>query len=128
MRLLAHRRCQADLANLRYPEYLAQETRMKSKQKSEALSNEFDKFLSEMEEMLKQTASLGGDELAEAKRKIQERMAEAKETVSGIRSNLTRSARRAAHSANVEAHEEPWKIIGAGAAIGLLLGLLLARR
>lgn len=81
-----------------------------------------------MEELLKQTATLGGDELAEAKRKIQERMAEAKEAVSGIRANLARRARKAANSANMEAHEEPWKMIGAGAAIGLLLGLLLTRR
>ena len=101
---------------------------MKNKQKSAALSQEFENFLSEMETLLQETATLGGDELAEAKERIQERMAEAKEAVSSISGDLARRARKAAKSANLEAHEEPWKIIGAGAAIGLLLGLVLARR
>jgi ElaB/YqjD/DUF883 family membrane-anchored ribosome-binding protein len=101
---------------------------MKNKLKSEALAREFDNFLSEMEDMLKQTATLGGDELAEAKRKIHERMAEAKDAVSGIRGNFARRARKAAHSASLEAHEAPWKMLGAGAAIGLLLGVLVTRR
>jgi ElaB/YqjD/DUF883 family membrane-anchored ribosome-binding protein len=101
---------------------------MKNKKTSAALSREFENFLSEMEKMLQETATLGGDELAEAKQRIQERMAEAKETVSSISGDLARRARKAASRANLEAHEEPWKIIGAGAAIGLLLGLLLTRR
>jgi ElaB/YqjD/DUF883 family membrane-anchored ribosome-binding protein len=101
---------------------------MKNKQKTAAISHEFEKFLSEMENMLQQTATLGGDELAEAKKRIQERMAEAKETVSGIRGDLARRARKVARSANLEVHAEPWKIIGAGAAMGLLFGLLLAKR
>src|SRR6187551_3072701 len=62
---------------------------MKNKQKTAALSREFENFLSEMESMLQQTATLGGEELAEAKKRIQERMAEAKETVSDIRGDLT---------------------------------------
>lgn len=101
---------------------------MKNKQETAALSREFKNFLSEMENLLQQTATLGGDELAEAKKRIQERMAEAKESISGMRGDLARRARKAAKSANHEVHEESWKIIGAGAAIGLLLGLLLAKR
>jgi len=101
---------------------------MKNKPKSATLSREFENFLSDMEEMLQQTATLGGDELAEAKDRIQERMAEAKEAASSISGDLARRARKAAKTANREAHEEPWKIIGAGAAVGLLLGLLLSRR
>jgi ElaB/YqjD/DUF883 family membrane-anchored ribosome-binding protein len=101
---------------------------MKNKQRSAALSREFETFLSEMEEMLNETAALGGDELAEAKARIQERMAEAKETVSSISGDLARRARKVKKSANLKAHEEPWKIIGTGAALGLLIGVLLARR
>jgi ElaB/YqjD/DUF883 family membrane-anchored ribosome-binding protein len=101
---------------------------MKNKRQTAALSREFENFLSEMEALLQQTATLGGDELADAKKRIQERMAEAKETVTDIRGDLARRARKAAKTANLGVHEEPWKIIGAGAAIGLLLGLLLAQR
>ena len=101
---------------------------MKNKQKTAALSREFEKFLADMEDMLQQTANLGGEELAEAKAKILERMTEAKEAASNIRSDLARGARKAAKRADQQAHEEPWKIIGASAALGLLVGVLLARR
>ena len=101
---------------------------MKNKQKSAALSHEFENFLSEMEDLLRETASLGGEELAVAKEKIQQRVAEAKATASSISGDLARRARKAARRADVEVHEEPWKIVGAGALVGLLLGILLARR
>ncbi len=101
---------------------------MKNKHNAAAISREFETFLSEIEALLLQTASLGGDELADAKKRIEERMAAAKGTVSGIREDLAQRARKVAKSANREVHEEPWKIVGTVAAIGLLLGLLLASR
>ncbi len=37
-------------------------------------------------------------------------------------------ARKTAETTNTYVHEQPWNAIGASAAVGLLLGYLLARR
>ncbi len=93
-----------------------------------ALSREFQNFLADVEGLLKETASIGGDELVTARARIQHRLQEAKESVVHLSGDLAGGASRMAASANHEVHEEPWKAIGAGAAVGLLLGLLFARR
>jgi ElaB/YqjD/DUF883 family membrane-anchored ribosome-binding protein len=101
---------------------------MKKRDKTAVLSREFRNFVADIETLLKETAELTGDELSEAREKLQERVAEARESVVDISSDLARKARKTVARANREVHEEPWKAIGTGAAIGLLLGLLFSRR
>lgn len=101
---------------------------MESTARTAALSREFQNFLADVESLLKETAAIGGDELTSARVKIQHRLQEAKESVVQLGDDLAGTAARKAASANHEVHEEPWKAIGAGAAVGLLLGLLFARR
>ena len=101
---------------------------MKNRKKTAALSREFQNFLTDIESLLKETAVLSGDELALAREKIQERVLEAKESVVNLSEHLAGKARKAAKTANNEVHEEPWRAIGTGAAVGLLLGLLFSRR
>lgn len=92
------------------------------------ISAEFDKFLEDLETLIKDGASLSSEELSLVKEKLQERVVRAKETARRVGDEVAESAVRMAHNANEQVHEEPWKAIGAGAALGLLLGLLVARR
>lgn len=101
---------------------------MKSNSKKAALSREFENFLADIDSLLHATGDLTGEELREAREKMHDRVAEAREAIVGLSEDLTRRARKSAKSLDLEAHEEPWKAIGAGAAVGLLLGLLFARR
>ncbi len=101
---------------------------MEHSARTAALSREFQNFLADVESLLKETAAIGGDELVLARAKIQHRLQEAKESVVHLNGEIASGASRMAASANHEVHEEPWKAIGAGAAVGLLLGLLFARR
>lgn len=48
----------------------------------------------------------------------------AKEAVNDV----TKKTKQAAHYANHYAHEEPWRLIGAGVAVGVVIGILLGRR
>ena len=97
---------------------------MSKSYKADALSNEFQNFLADLESLLKETTHLSGEELSQARDKIRRRVESAKESVVHLGSEIA----EVAATANHEVHEEPWKAIGAGAAVGLLLGLLFARR
>ncbi len=101
---------------------------MSKSYKADALSNEFHNFLTDLESLLKETTHLSGEELSQAREKIRRRVESAKESVVHLGSEIAEGAGKVAATANHEVHEEPWKAIGAGAAVGLLLGLLFARR
>jgi ElaB/YqjD/DUF883 family membrane-anchored ribosome-binding protein len=93
-----------------------------AKDLANGISNEFKSFLSDVEDLVKQTTTLTGDDLARAKAKL------AKESVGEATVALSDRARHAAQVTNDYVHEQPWKSITMGAAFGLLLGVVLCRR
>lgn len=91
-------------------------------------AREFKNFLADIEDLIKETTSLSGEDLARVKAKLSERVAAAKESVEEMGETIATRARRAAADTDSYVHEQPWKVIGASAAIGFLVGFLLARR
>ena len=85
-------------------------------------------FLADIEDLVKAATSLTGEDLARAKAKIAERVAAARKSVEDAGTAIAQGARRGATVTNDYVHRSPWQAIGIGAAGGLLLGLLLARR
>lgn len=92
------------------------------------VSREFYNFLADVEDLVKAATSLTGDDLALAKAKLGERVAQAKASVEQMGGAFVYQARKAATVTNDYVHEQPWQMIGAGAALGFLLGFALARR
>lgn len=92
------------------------------------ITHEFKSFIADVEDLVKATSNLKGDELHEAKAKIQQRISMAKDSMEEVSDNLIKRTRQAADTANHYVHEQPWGVIGASAAIGLLMGYLVARR
>lgn len=92
------------------------------------ISKEFKSFLSDIENLFKETTSLTGDDLVKAKAKLNQRIEVAKESIGATSGSLAQQARKTAEVTNHYVHEQPWTVIGAGAAISFLLGFLLARR
>ena len=92
------------------------------------VSAEFQKFLADIEDLVKASTSLTGEELTKVKAEISARIATAKSAVMDATSNITNQAKKAAHISNNYVHEQPWQAIGASGAIGFLLGYLIARR
>ncbi|MDP3700061.1 MAG: DUF883 family protein [Hylemonella sp.] len=98
---------------------------------SETTSAQRDKLLddlrlviSDAEELLRMTAHQVGDDTAELRHRIQSRLQDA-----GIELDALQDAATAQVKAADEfVHEHPWKSIGIAAAIGLVVGLLVARR
>jgi ElaB/YqjD/DUF883 family membrane-anchored ribosome-binding protein len=76
---------------------------------------------SDIEELVKATAAQSGDKVAEARARVQQALAGAKETV------VVRGA-EAARATDRYVHENAWKAVGISAGIALLVGLLIGRR
>ena len=93
-----------------------------------ALSREARSFLADIEDLVKATTTLTGEELARAKAKLAERILVAKASLEKMGGAIADGSRQAAHATDGFVHERPWQAIGIGAALGVLVGLLIARR
>jgi ElaB/YqjD/DUF883 family membrane-anchored ribosome-binding protein len=92
------------------------------------VSREFHSFIADIEDLVKQTTSLTGDDLEHAKDQLVKRIATAKESIEDVGSDIVNQARKSVAATNEYVHDQPWNAIGAGAVAGMLIGFLLARR
>lgn len=92
------------------------------------VKSEFHSFLADIEDLIISTTSLTGDDLARAKAKLSERIATARTSMERMGGAISDRARSSAVATNKYVHEQPWKAVGIGAAIGVLLGFMLSRR
>lgn len=92
------------------------------------VSREVHSFLADIEGLIKDATSLTGDELAQARFKLSTRIATVKAATEAGGQNVIQRARQTAVVTNAYVREQPWKALGAGAAIAFLLGRALTRR
>lgn len=92
------------------------------------VSREFSNFIADIEDLLKETATLTGDDLSRAKAAISARVSAAKESIDGLGGSVSDRVRKSSAMTNEYVHEQPWKAIGAVAAVAFVLGLVLTRR
>jgi ElaB/YqjD/DUF883 family membrane-anchored ribosome-binding protein len=95
---------------------------------SSGIAREFHNFVADVEDLIKSTSQLTGEDLAKAKVKLNARVSAAKETMVEIGETIANRTRKTAAEANNYVHEKPWNAIGASAAVGFLLGYILSRR
>jgi ElaB/YqjD/DUF883 family membrane-anchored ribosome-binding protein len=95
---------------------------------SSVVSREYHNFVADIEDLIKSSTTLTGEELDKAREKIGERIAEAKESLTEVGDTIVERARKTAEVTDQYVHEQPWSAVGAGAALGLLVGFLIARR
>lgn len=84
--------------------------------------------IEDAEELLRLTAGQAGEKVAEMRKRIEERMRRAKDELAHVQSAAFDQARQAARATDDFVHERPWTSVGIAAGIGLLVGLLIARR
>lgn len=92
------------------------------------ISREFNNLLADIEDLIKEATSLTGEDLTAARNKLNARIAEARAAAQVVSDSVVQRARQTAGVANDYVHEQPWKALGAGAAVAFLLGFILARR
>lgn len=93
-----------------------------------SVADEVTHLITDIEDLIKQATSLTGEELTAAKAKLAERLATARASAAQMGDSVATHARTTAAATNEYVHEQPWKAIGIGATVGLLLGFALARR
>jgi ElaB/YqjD/DUF883 family membrane-anchored ribosome-binding protein len=90
------------------------------------VSREFKNFVADIEDLIADTTSLTGEDLMRVKEKINARVAAAKISIEEMGGVIVKRARQTAAVTDNYVHEQPWKAVGIGAGVGLLLGFALS--
>jgi ElaB/YqjD/DUF883 family membrane-anchored ribosome-binding protein len=92
------------------------------------IAQEFKNFVADMEDLIKASTSLTGDDFARAKANVYARVATARVFLEEIPGEISDRARNTVKVADGYVREQPWQAMGITAAVGLLIGFLLGRR
>ena len=84
--------------------------------------------MEDAEALLKATSTLTGEKIQEVRARAEESLRQAKVRLSEVEEEAMRRAREIADAADEYVHENPWQSVGIAAGIGLVIGMLLARR
>lgn len=95
---------------------------------NEELSEHFKDALAHAEALVKATADLSGEGITEARNKSRESLRVAKARLTESQEAVMRRARGAANATDTFVRQSPWEAIGLAAGVGVLVGVLLARR
>jgi ElaB/YqjD/DUF883 family membrane-anchored ribosome-binding protein len=93
-----------------------------------ALAQDFQNVITDAQELLKTIGNEGDARLVDARKRMQASLNAAKERLVELQASVSEGARAAAKTTDEYVHDNPWPAIGVGAAIGVLVGYLLARR
>lgn len=94
----------------------------------ERASREMRALMQDAEEMLAAASRHGGEQLSAVRDRLERSLSAAKAGLSDAEQAVVERARRTARETDEYVHDHPWTAVGVGAGIGLLLGLLIARR
>jgi len=85
-------------------------------------------LMSDVEELVKATASQSGDKIAEVRGRIQSAAAELRPRLAQAEALLKEKAKIAAATTDDYVHDHPWTAMGVSAGVGVIIGLLIGRR
>ena len=84
--------------------------------------------MNDAEALLRATSTQTGEKIQEVRARAEQSLRQAKERLSSIEDEALRRAREVADATDEYVRENPWQSVGIAAGVGLLVGLLLARR
>ena len=92
------------------------------------LVQDFTTVLEDAQALLRHAAGDAGKSYADARQRLEKSIEQARERIGSAEEAMLASAREAGRSADGYVRSHPWESIAVGASVGLLLGMLLARR
>jgi ElaB/YqjD/DUF883 family membrane-anchored ribosome-binding protein len=84
--------------------------------------------MNDAEALLRATSAQTGEKIQEVRARAEESLRQAKARLGSIEEEALRRAREVADATDEYVRENPWQSVGIAAGVGLLVGLLLARR
>jgi len=94
----------------------------------EKLVGEMQAVIDEAENWLRSSSNATGEELRAAKAKFAAAVAAARHDLVELEQRVVEKTKHAAKATDEYVKENPWKAVGLGAAIGMICGLLIARK
>lgn len=99
-----------------------------SENTTSTLLDESQDILHKTEKLLLDAASATGKEAEALQARIIASLREARERLGAAEQIALDKAKAAAQATDAYVHDNPWKAIGIGAAVGVVVGMLIARR
>ncbi len=94
----------------------------------ENLAADFGKVMDDIDSLVNATTNKAEGEAKALRARIRDRLDSAKEKFADVQHEAVTKARHAVHATDDYVHENPWQAIGAAAALGLAIGVLIGRR
>ena len=94
----------------------------------EKLVSDLKIVIGDAEELLRATASAAGETVSAARARVQASMNGAKKRLTEAGAATADHAKVAARATDEFVREHPWEAVGIGAALGVILGMLISRR
>ena len=94
----------------------------------EKLAADFRAVMDDIDALMTATGSEAEGEVKALRARIRERLDDAKDKLLNAQHEAARRAKAAAAATDDYVHAKPWQAIGAAAAVGLALGVLIGRR
>jgi ElaB/YqjD/DUF883 family membrane-anchored ribosome-binding protein len=91
-------------------------------------AKDFHSLISDAEALLKSTVDVMGDQVTEARSRLQKSLAQARDRLTDDLESITDHGRDAVAAADEFVHERPWPVIGLAALAAVTAGFFLSRR
>ena len=84
--------------------------------------------VADAEEILRATAGVAGEKVADLRERISERLSDAKMRLADAEALIVDKTKAAARATDDFVNDNPWQAVGIAAGVGLLLGIIIGRR
>lgn len=94
----------------------------------ETVRNDLKSLVREAQNLFDEAASAGGARADELRSKASKMLDDALRRAHELQDAALKRGRQIAHDTDAYVHEHPWRAIGIAGAVGVLIGMLIARR
>jgi ElaB/YqjD/DUF883 family membrane-anchored ribosome-binding protein len=94
----------------------------------EKLMSDMKNVIHDAEDWLSKTGAQSGEEMRAVKQRFETTLRTAKTDLMKLEANMMARTKLAAQATDTYVKDHPWKSVGLGAAVGVVFGLLIARR
>jgi len=97
-------------------------------QSSSPIARDIQNVVTDAQELLKTVQSEGQTRLTEVKGQVQAKLDNAKQMLGQLGTQVQDGAKQAMDTTDTYVRDNPWRAVGISAAVGAVIGILIARR